>query len=71
MDTKTVLYQDTARQPCAFYKTDYRDQMKEAEEVKTHFKSSPFSRVGEMFSIIFVESSPPPDKNLEKGHACC
>lgn len=45
--------------------------MKEADEVKMHFKLPPFSKDGKMFSIIFIKSSPPPDKNLEKGHACC
>ena len=67
MDTKTVLYQDTARQPCAFYKTDYRDQMKEAEEVKTHFKSSPFSRVGKCFRLYLLKVHHHLIKILRKG----
>lgn len=60
-----------AGQTCAFYKNDYRAQMKEGEEVKMHFKFPLFFSDGEMFSITFVKSSLPPDKNLEKGHVCC
>lgn len=75
-NTKTVLYQAIAGWPCAFYKTDYRGQMKEAEGVRLHSKlprcCGQGGRGGRLrLCITFVKSSPPLDKNLEKGHACC
>lgn len=66
-DTKTVLHQDTEGQPCAFYKTDYRDQMKEADEVKMHFKLPPFSRMGKCFLLYSLKVHHHLIKILRKG----
>jgi hypothetical protein len=51
-------------------RTDFRHQMKELG--RSSCISNPLSVLGrEMFLVTFIESSPPLDKNLEKGHACC
>lgn len=50
-NTKTVLHQTRAGRPCAFYKADYRGQMKEADEVKLHFKLPSCFRWGRCFVL--------------------
>lgn len=50
-----------------FIKTDYRDQMKEVDEVKMHFKLPLFSRMGKCFLLYSLKVHHHLIKILRKG----